>query len=651
MKVYLLLILIFLLTLPLVHGQEVFIKSCKNRLSLGSTTKQTINALFQFYKTKDCTELAKKLSKVKSFHEFIPPAHGSVKQQNLLFPWTDDFPGLYGLKQNYTFKGKDPLTSPYYFNQIEMFPSLVLFIEFTNITVVSLLPSYTYFNQLEFNVCQFISKFPNLKTITIESSLLLNPENDKCLSASKITGVIIRDSFSGYGRVLPKTKILGIEFYTGDLNHIANYRSLRFLGISNQTQALSGVEALAKLSGLSHFSMNIKSINEISMLGNLINLTYLNLTCIDDEKNPISNQGCKIGNYVSEIEFLKDLPWLEHLNLSFSNIDEIGDLSHLTELRYLKLRGNNLINVSKMGLLPKLTYLDLSGNKLEAIENLKVPALKFLNLSGNRLQDFSPIKDLTNLEYLNLSNNNFNKTFTSSVLPPTLRGLNLNGGGGNFHLNEIGLEAYAQILSQGAEKDHSSEIEVIFHDIGPQKKESKMTNCATYPLLAQIPDLSHLKSLEVLSLKNNKLGLMPNLNNLSKLKYLNLTQNGIHDFSQNLLPKNLIHLDFSLNELDSFPLISSLDHLDRIDLRSNNITNIDQIKLIPNSVRLVNVAYNLVTDTRPIEGATGLSTGRATIGSYQFEGNPIIQDVLVGRTLHTKSDNDLEFHRSQKCFL
>jgi Leucine-rich repeat (LRR) protein len=69
---------------------------------------------------------------------------------------------------------------------------------------------------------------------------------------------------------------------------------------------------------------------------------------------------------------LESLGFLEELNLSDNNIENIDSIGYLTNLKRLYISNNNIIDFSPLLELESLEYIEISGNKVskDQIEEL-----------------------------------------------------------------------------------------------------------------------------------------------------------------------------------------------------------------------------------------------------------------------------------------
>ena len=127
---------------------------------------------------------------------------------------------------------------------------------------------------------------------------------------------------------------------------------------------------------------------------------------------------------------------------SYEDIDffilDLEGLQYAVNLTVLEIIDGSLDDISQVSSLTKLTTLNLSLNvrisDVTPVGNLL--NLEFLDLSGNAVGDISPLGNLTNLEYLGLSNNDVRDISPLSGLPE-LRELDFN--------NNAALEDYSPL--------------------------------------------------------------------------------------------------------------------------------------------------------------------------------------------------------------
>lgn len=144
-----------------------------------------------------------------------------------------------------------------------------------------------------------------------------------------------------------------------------------------------------------HSESNVdKPVTDLSFLSR-----YPNLTKVSAD-----------SNNVQKIDFVKNMPKLQVLNLNYNAISDASALSSLTaltelglmenqlttlpalsqnhELKTVYLTGNKLTNLSAFANLPKLDLLKADYNQINSLANLvQVPMLKTLELNSNKLDN------------------------------------------------------------------------------------------------------------------------------------------------------------------------------------------------------------------------------------------------------------------------
>lgn len=97
---------------------------------------------------------------------------------------------------------------------------------------------------------------------------------------------------------------------------------------------------------------------------------------------------------------------LETLDLSNLNLTSVKGLEHFTNVKELNLSENVLTDSSFLKDMDELEKVDLSYNQFETIEGLSSEYLTDLNVRGNRLTSIDFVQDLNNLQILNVRSNN-----------------------------------------------------------------------------------------------------------------------------------------------------------------------------------------------------------------------------------------------------
>lgn len=188
--------------------------------------------------------------------------------------------------------------------------------------------------------------------------------------------------------------------------------------------------------------------------------------------------------------------------------------------------------------------------------------IKKSNIIPNKLPyEFSTFKSL---EKLSLIETNYEMMYDLGNLRFTLKSLEIHNTDLQ-HLTQLLLcdQLHKEIISNGT---------ITF---------KSMTNANfSYNQLADIDQsIQLLPNLEMLNLENNKIKDVHWLTTLTKLKYLNLSANQFRDI-ENLELKlcKIVSLDLSQNYLTSLKGFSKLYSLETLDVKSNRITEVSEVR-------------------------------------------------------------------------
>jgi Leucine-rich repeat (LRR) protein len=638
-------------------GQSDFLKNCRSSIIKNEVISFQMKWLKHFFGTNECQVIKNKISRLTSFQEIFP--RGLPSSSNLS-KWTDDFPYMYP-----TFEGSKSLFGFSYqnlFNLGRIYEDLTIFKEFKNF-------KHIYLLQSDLNVCTFLADFPSIKTITTNVSTI--SLNDYCISKFPIDGVILTSYQNSEWRY--RTRVIGIEKYTGNLESLKYFSDLKFLGIardkdkeqfelSSTTIDDNELTAFNLLNQLTHFSMNVSVLQNTEYLSSLKNLKFLSLNCVDNE-DLILPKKC-FNPYVKDLNFASELKSIQHLTISNSAVSDISPVLKLKRLKFLKLRDNEISKIPNLDYMSKLEYLDLSGNKIKDVETLTtLKSLKFLNLSGNSIGNIEPLSNISSLTFLNLSANQSSFSASSLSKLKKLKVLNLSG-----ELEYANTEVFSHRSDhfwslKAFLPDRESRLywEAMYSNYQSADKISSSFECRSRPLISDI-DLKNFKNLEMLSLRNNNIISFPHIELLPKLKILDLERNKISSVPSHLKHPSLLYLDLSFNKLIEVPHLSGFKKIKKLSLSSNDLNSIENLSTLPETF-LANEGGNNALDisNNLIQNFSELESNNLQNLDLDLWGNPINEQSclmnLRNKFLKELCDAKMSFngnqmsHEAKKCLL
>ena len=260
-------------------------------------------------------------------------------------------------------------------------------------------------------------------------------------------------------------------------------------------------------------------LDKIPNLSGLVNLIRLD----------ISHSGIKSFNNFG------NLPHLQHLDLNNNNIESLGGIGSLSSYKTLKkinLIQNQISDINGFELLScmkNLQTIDLSYNNLSRLKiTVKIPKLVSLSLSNNKIKVIEAVKNLPNLQILNIPHNYLTK-FPLEVFQnlPSLERIVINGN----PINSIsGLENFPnslKIIRFSLENFSKSELESFNSYINSVGWKFNYSEGVVYKSLEFI-----INNYLTLRLENNKVNLYVNDEIFEQCKPLlfNILKNEIYSF-------------------------------------------------------------------------------------------------------------------------
>ncbi|KAJ3127504.1 hypothetical protein HK098_006282 [Nowakowskiella sp. JEL0407] len=163
-----------------------------------------------------------------------------------------------------------------------------------------------------------------------------------------------------------------------------------YLKLSLPSENLKSIEFIKNYPCLQILELSGNEIEDISILGNNRYLTRIDLS----------------QNNLSETLSFDPPPFnIQEVDLSRNKITRISDLSVHRFLQRLCLDDNSITEINGLSQCMHLTYLSLSRNSISKIEGLDNLPLKYLDVQSNKLTSLSGTQSLHFLETLIASNN------------------------------------------------------------------------------------------------------------------------------------------------------------------------------------------------------------------------------------------------------
>ncbi|CAH8464473.1 unnamed protein product [Heterobilharzia americana] len=162
--------------------------------------------------------------------------------------------------------------------------------------------------------------------------------------------------------------------------------------------------------------------------------------------------------------------------------------------------------------------------------------------------------------------------------------------------------------------------------------------------LTSISGLETLYSLRILLLGQNQIKRICSLDNLYNLNVLDLNHNQIRTIEKLSHLTKLRSLDLSFNYITSVNGLSGLTSLIELNLRQNNILRIEPIENVP-KLTWIFLSFNHIEKWSQVSGLAGLNS----FAQVTLDGNPIASDpvyhMMISNNRNNLNDNH-NFHHS-----
>ena len=349
----------------------------------------------------------------------------------------------------------------------------------------------------------------------------------------------------------------------------------------------------------------------------------------------------KSGGAPITVDQIAALTRLEAPNATISDLTGLEHATNLTGLflgdTHVEGRGwintNSIKDLSPLAELTNLTWLNLSQNNITDLSPLaELTNLTWLDIGGNNLSNISPVSGLINLTALRLWRNNISD------------------------------------ISPVADLTHLTELNLNNNNITDLSPVTGFTNLTKLRLggnnITDLSPLAELTNLTSLVLWINSISDISAVAGLTNLTYLNLAENSISDISALVNLTNLTHLELpfnSISNLSSLVANTGIGSGDEVDVRGNRLTDQSLFTHIPilqsrgvtvefydrsptpsiNTNGMVRLVYFLPSD-RPARPDRVMALRQLIKDAQQFFADEMHRHGLGQKTFTIETDNDRE---------
>ena len=345
-------------------------------------------------------------------------------------------------------------------------------------------------------------------------------------------------------------------------------------------------------------------------------------------------------------------PYLDLGNCGITDLNDLPELFECTHLETLILsnewwdyKEKNFFSSNNEGANNKLIAIPLQIGKLIKLKNLifagdwrkpyeisdissleKLTNLQTLNLCNNQISDISFLDKLTALQSLNLSANQITDISCLEKLT-ALQTLYLSSN----QISDISsLEKLTSLKSLNLSRNNISDISFIV----------KLTSLQSLDLssnkISVISFLEKLTSLKYLDLSSNQISFYSFLSSLTSLQYLKLRNNNISDISFIVKLTSLQSLDLSSNQISDYSILSKLTALQSLNLSFNQISDISFLEKLT-SLQSLDLSYNQISDIKVLTCLTSLKS--LNLSSNHISDISLIANLTLLQSLYLSTNN------------
>lgn len=370
-----------------------------------------------------------------------------------------------------------------------------------------------------------------------------------------------------------------------DIENFSNLETLEFDGGKFSNESLSSIGKLTKLTKLTISHASIVDISSLESLKNLTNLQELTIgeyskSTLVSDLSPLSSL-TKLTKLhiatksVTSLESIKGLTKLQTLYLQdgrgYCGISDISQLANLTDLKDLNIGvTKSVTSLEPLKGLTNLKNVEVWGSKFSDLSPLSEKNLDELHISEYTGSDVSVIAKFTNLNELelgraeNIKDISFVSKFTQLkrlILP----------------------ESYVSSLEPLKNLTNLTYLNISgdFSDLTPLKGLTNLTELHVRGDFSDITPLKGLTKLTHLTLSSDNLSDLSPIENLSVLNFIYLTACSLKNIAplSNLKTLSWVNLD-CCNSIENYAPLKDLSNLTHLSVNSSaqNDANIAELK-------------------------------------------------------------------------
>ncbi|MGI2297582.1 leucine-rich repeat domain-containing protein [Paenibacillus sp. GXUN7292] len=289
---------------------------------------------------------------------------------------------------------------------------------------------------------------------------------------------------------------------------------------------------------------------------------------------------------------------LSHLDLRGYGITNLSGIEHAVHIKSISLNQNPLSDIGPLKSLTSLDSLMLTQTQVTDLSPLAgMENIRMLGIADSKVRNLGPVATLTGLSMLDITHNQITDISPLASLSD--------------------LTVFYGALNQIRDISALSSLKYLRHvdlsvnqikDISPLSASVSLERLlANYNQISDISGLAPLKALKSLYLSNNQISDLSPLSDKKDLQILDAAANRIINLSSLSQLKSLKLLDLSFNQIQDLGPLQGLNHLKLLGLGSNDIEKVDALSGLHALTQLI-LADNQITDISPLSSLTQLDT-------------------------------------------